>query len=700
MAPLRVLIFVKSTSQARLLIRILDEASCLGRSYSVTHVCSLSDGVALLRGQRFDLAIVDFPTLESEFDLWRKELAAIDLPLIAQRSATATLDSKELLSNGFSEVLNRSELTAEILSRSIRYALDRHQLSKALSDSEERYQLARKGSKDALWDWNLKTRTLLIPPQLKSMLGYAEEEIDDVVDAWFALIHPADVEALAQAIDAHLLGHTAHLEIEHRVLHKSGDVRWLLTRGYAMRDENGKPCRMAGSHTDISHNKEAEAQMTRAAYYDKLTGLPNRTLFTEQLSHLLRQAECSALRSARVLVLGLDRHAEIKDTLGHDADERLMRAFAKRLQRLTQSTDLLARIGNDRFAFLTEEQRMGEYIKAIPACLEEPFSLAGTELFINANIGINDRLNQYDCPETVIRDAQLASSSTRVAEDSHHTVFETNLHTDAIERMQLETDLHHAIVNEEFRLHYQPIISLSSGNISGFEALLRWESPSRGLVMPDEFIGLAEETGLINPIGEWVIQEAIRELADLNSSEAYPDLVSMSVNLSPRQFFQPDLVEMLTLSLSAAKVPAKQLTLEITENVFFDEGDHAERLFRTLKELGVRIHIDDFGTGYSSLSLLRRYPIDRLKIDRSFISGLTTNHEDREIVRAIMALGKSLGKKVVAEGIETRAQLEILEALGCGYGQGHYFAKPDPDTKSWPPPPPNESFLSSLRGRA
>jgi len=680
----------------------LDEAASRGRCYLATHASSLLEGLALMERNKFDLVLADFPKDCEQQALWIEKLSLIsaELPVIAQSSKQSSSDLKAIMGRGISEVLTRGEVSSEILSRSIRYAMDRHQLSQALNDSEERYELARLGSKDALWDWNLRSRKFLIPPQLKKLLGYSEQEIDDVADAWFALIHPADVEALATAIDAHLLGHTRHLELEHRVLHKSGDVRWIHTRGFALRDENGQPCRMAGSHTDITHRKKAEAQMMRAAYYDKLTGLPNRTFFTEQLEHVLRQAKQSETCSSRVIVVGMDRIATVNDTWGRDAGQRLTLAFGKRLQNLAGPTDLLARVGNDSFAFLVQDQGVEDYVQRILACCEEAFGLAGTELFMNVNMGINDRLNEYDCPETVIRDALLASSQARVAEDSHHTVFETALRTEAIERLQLETDLRHAIVKEEFRLHYQPIVSLASGNISGFEALLRWHSSSRGLVMPDTFIGLAEETGLINPIGEWVIQEAIRELADLNASGAYSQPLTISVNLSPKQFFQPDLVEMLALSLSAANVPAEQLTLEITENVFFDEGDRAERLFRALKQLGVRIHIDDFGTGYSSLSLLRRYPVDRLKIDRSFISGLTNNHEDREIVRAIMALGKSLGKVVIAEGIETSEQLAILESLGCGYGQGHYFAKPHPDTSSWPPPPPNESFLSSIGARA
>lgn len=701
------LIVAGSSPQARLLCRYLENLSQNGSSFEVSHVSTLSGGLVEAASRSFDVIIADLPNAIDERDQWVKTLQGVSVstPVIVQTAKTAEAPDESLIGNGIWDELIRGELSSEILNRSIRYALDRHRLNEALNDSEERYQLAQMGAKDALWDWNLKTRTFLIPPQLKQSLGYAPEEIDDVVDSWFALIHPADVEAVAHAIDTHLLGNTCNLELEHRVLHKSGDVRWLHTRGTVLRTDDGHPYRMAGSHTDITARKETEAAMTRAAYYDALTGLPNRVFLSEQISHDLNQFTLNKGQSQselvpQVLLVQMDRFSDVNDTMGREAGQKLVLAFGKRLARLVRGRDLLARVGDNNFAFLIRDDSVENYITRTLETLEKPFGLSGSEIFLNANMGINDRLVEYSCAETVIRDALLAASRAKQNEESHHTVFETSLRTEAIERMQLETDLRHAISKQEFKLHYQPIISLSTGNISGFEALVRWHSPSRGLVMPDRFIPLAEETGLINPIGDWVIQEAVREIAELNKCGLYAEPLSISVNLSPKQFFQPGLVATLAESLLVCDVPPQQLILEITENVFFDEGDRAEVLFRELKMLGVKIHIDDFGTGYSSLSLLRRYPVDQLKIDRSFISGLADNHEDREIVRAIMALGKSLGKNVIAEGIETLEQLDILESFGCGYGQGHYFAKPLPETSSWPPPPANESFLSSLRGQA
>ena len=703
----RVLLIADSLPQARLLSRFLHASPRAGGRFETRHASSLVQGLSEASSGHFDVLVADLPSEASEADRWLTALLDVArlVPVIVQSAKNARPTHAEILGHGIWDELIRGEVSSDILTRSIRYALDRHRLYEALNESEERYRLARMGAKDALWDWSLRTRTFLIPPQLKKSLGYGPQEIDDVVDAWFALVHPEDVEALASAIDAHLMGQTAYLEIEHRVLHKSGHIRWLLTRGSVLRTDDGQPYRMAGSHTDITNKKATEAKMMRATYYDKLTGLPNRSLLSEQIGYDLFQMRLASNdqgdnTGAQVLVVEMDRLSAVTDTLGREAGQGLAVAFAKRLGRLVGGRNLLARIGDNHFAFLIRDENLEDYISRTLQSLEKPFGLQGREIFINANMGIIDHLADYDCPEEVIRDALLATSRAKTNEESHHTVFDTTLRTEAIERIQLETDLRHAIVKQEFKLHYQPIISLSTGNISGFEALLRWHSPTRGLVMPDEFIGLAEETGLINPIGDWVIQEAIREIADLKACGLHRQALSISVNLSPRQFFQADLVKTLADSLRLANVAPELLILEITENVFFDEGDRAETLFRELKALGVKIHIDDFGTGYSSLSILRRYPVDQLKIDRSFISGLTSNHEDREIVRAIMALGKSLGKNVIAEGIETEEQLHLLESFGCGFGQGHYFAKPLPETSSWPPPPDNESFLSSLRAQA
>ena len=420
-------------------------------------------------------------------------------------------------------------------------------------------------------------------------------------------------------------------------------------------------------------------QLTRQAFRDALTGLPNRALFMDRLSHGLTRARRRHEHVA-VLFLDLDRFKIINDTLGHTVGDQLLVEVSNRLGSSLRPGDTVARLGGDEFGLLLEDVADAETAELvalrIEAELAKPLSFEGREVFVTASIGIALSSERLGTPEEVLRDADLAMYHAKAKGKARHEVFDGSMSAPALDRMDLEMDLRSAISRHEFRLHYQPILRLDTGKITEVEALIRWQHEKRGLLQPDEFIGLTEETGLIVPIGQWVLSEACKQ-ARLWQVEypTTPPLV-MSVNLSAKQFQNPKLVEEITQALDESGLAASCLKLEITESTVMQDAPVTLTKLNELKELGVRLAIDDFGTGYSSLGYLKRFPVDTLKIDRSFVKGLSPDGGDNAIVRAVVTVAKSLNMDVTAEGVETEGQLAELKALGCDRGQGFLFARP------------------------
>ena len=557
---------------------------------------------------------------------------------------------------------------------------DRRKAEADLRESEERYALAVQGAHDGLWDWNVAEGMLYVSPRWKSMLGYAVEDVGTTPGEWFRRVHPEDVERMRSAIWAHLEGLTPHFEDEHRIRRRDGSFTWVLSRGLAVRDDNGWAVRMAGSMTDVTQHKIAEERLLRAAFNDALTGLPNRSLFMDRLAHVIASSKRRSETQFAVLFLDLDRFKVVNDSLGHSIGDQLLVAIARRLHDCLRPTDTVARLGGDEFTVLLED--VGDFRGATQVAariqqeLVRPFKLAGHEVFTSVSIGIALGSAEIDDPESLLRNADLAMYRAKANGKARHEVFDADMYAHAMELMQLETDLRHALDRDEFRVHYQPLIALDGGALEGFEALVRWQHPERGLLAPGAFLEVAEETGLIVPIGGWVMREACRQLAHWRREGA--GAVTVSVNLAGGQLRQPDLVADIAEALKSANLDAEALVLEITENVVMERGQESTELLASIKGLGVALHMDDFGTGLSSLAYLRRFPLDALKIDRSFVSGMTADVEDEEIVRTIVTLAGNLGIGVIAEGIETEEQRKHLEAIGCPVGQGYLFAKPLP----------------------
>jgi len=556
---------------------------------------------------------------------------------------------------------------------------ERRQAAEAMRESEERYALAALGSNDGLWDWNLKTNRIFFSARWKEQLGAGGDEIGEEPDEWFDRVHPDDRERLFADLDQHLEGRTANLEVEHRVRHFDGSWRWMLVRGAAVRDGAGKAYRVAGSQTDITARKRAEEKLVHDALHDGLTGLPNRSLFTDRLGQALAfQQRRSDYRFA-VLLLDMDRFKTVNESLGHTQGDALLVQVGQRLRAIARPGDTVARLGGDEFALLlgdfSDPEEPVRTAARVQQALSAPYDLDGTEVFASASIGLASGTRDYSQPEELLRDADTAMYRAKALGRARHAVFQPEMHATARAQLQLDTDLRRAIEREELRLRYQPVVSLGSGRICGCEALIFWEHPARGEIPPGDFIPAAEDTGLIVPIGRWALSNACRDARTWNDALADGNPVSVSVNLSARQLFDPGLLDDVRGALAGSGLPAPRLRLEVTESVIMEHAGTAALLLDQLKALSVGLLLDDFGTGYSSLSYLHRFRFDTLKIDRSFVARLERSGKEVEIVRTIISLARALQMAVVAEGVESASQARQLRELQVDFAQGYWFSR-------------------------
>jgi diguanylate cyclase (GGDEF)-like protein/PAS domain S-box-containing protein len=549
----------------------------------------------------------------------------------------------------------------------------------SLSDREERYSLVVNSTNDGLWDWDLGTNQISFCYRWKKMIGHAQEEIGTSTQEWFKRIHPDDVETVETEITAHLLGLTPQFQNEHRLRHRDGKYRWMRCRGMAVWETSREAYRMAGSITDITEQKEAEEQLLHNAFHDSLTGLPNRTLFMNKLKRALARINQGDEYLFAILFLDLDRFKVINDSLGHHVGDQLLIALSQRLEAAIRPGDMVARLGGDEFAIILD--RIKSVTDATQAAariqhdLLAPFKLSGHEVVVSASIGISHSLVPYSSPDEFIRNADIAMYRAKEHGRGSFELFDMGMQERVSERLQLEVDLRRALSRQEFQVHFQPIISLDDWRITGFEALARWNHPEKGYITPLKFIPIAEETGQIIEIGLWVLNESCKQIRKWQ--EVYPanPPLTISVNLSGVQFCDPNLIDNIKRILSEAGLDASSLKIEITESAIIENIDAATDILNRLKELGIRILLDDFGTGYSSLSYLHRFPIDTLKIDRSFVTAMNME-KNAEIVSTILTLAQNLGMDVIAEGVETREQIMKLSDMKCDYVQGFMLSKP------------------------
>jgi len=630
---------------------------------------------AVVRGAH-DVYLLDYRLGErSGLDLLREAGGAgRGAPMILLTGQGGDEVDAEAMRAGAADYLIKGTLEATLLGRSIRYAVERARVSRALRESEERYHRLVELSPDAI-------------------LVHADGEVVFVNGAGVRLLRAETGEQIVGRHIKQFVRHDRQDGVGRRICGADGDAAFL--EETLVRSDGTEVCVEAAAvpfvykdrpamqvvARDISRRKQMEEKLLHDAFHDALTGLPNRALFMDHLRLAVERAKRPKKKYLfAVLFLDLDRFKVINDSLGHTMGDQVLVAMAARIQKCLRHLDTVARFGGDEFAVLLDGvEDVNDTIRVAQRLQRElttPINVGGHEVFTSVSIGIALSDTGYERPEDVVRDADTAMYRAKAAGKSRYEIFDTAMHSRAVALLRLETDLRRAVEREEFVVYYQPIVSLSDDSIQGFEALVRWRHPERGLVAPSEFIPVAEETGLIIPLGRWVLSESCRQMHRLQASSVAP--LSLSVNLSGRQFMQPDLVGQVKQILTETGFDPHRLHLEITESSVIENTETVTEMLLQLRALGIRLSMDDFGTGYSSLSYLHRFPIHTLKIDRSFVSG---GDGENEIVRTIIMLARNMGMDIVAEGVETKEQLAYLKSLKCEYGQGFLFSRPlDLDT--------------------
>ena len=557
----------------------------------------------------------------------------------------------------------------------------------------------RKGSEESLREAEQKYRTLVeqIPvvayidradgsdtplytsPQIEGLIGYTPEE-GSGVRLWREHLHSEDRERVLAADERFERADEKRFGAEYRLIAKDGSVVWVLEDAVLVKDATGSPLYWQGILYDITERKEAEKWLEHRTLHDLLTDLPNRLLLLDRLGHALARTEREGRGQVAVLFMDLDRFKVINDSLGHEAGDRLLVAVAERLKGYMRPEDTLARFSGDEFVVLVEDVESPEQAIRVAErihtdVLESSFVLEGREIYVGTSVGIALGNARTKSAEDLLRNADMAMYRAK-REGSGYSMFDPALYEWAVRRLQLENDLRRAIEGEELVLHYQPIFDLDNQGVWGVEALVRWQHPERGLVMPEEFIPLGEETGLIAPMGRWVLEEACRRTKEWQQSYPSSAPLGVIVNFSATQLRHPDCVRSIEEALTTSGLDTGSLILDVTESTFLDVFENDTLPLKRIEKLGVKIFIDDFGTGYSSLSYLKRLPASALKIDKSFVAGLGEDSEDTAIVRMVVDLAHTLGLESIAEGVENEEQVRLLGGMGCKYAQGYYWQRP------------------------
>jgi diguanylate cyclase (GGDEF)-like protein/PAS domain S-box-containing protein len=550
----------------------------------------------------------------------------------------------------------------------------------SLKASEERFALAMRGANDGLWDWNLETNVVYYSPRWKSMLGYRDEEIANTLDSWIALVHPDDRHRVLSEIANYAKERNESFSTEMRLKHKNG--RWIsvLSRAFlASRAADGHPIRLIGTNTDITELREKEALILKQANYDPLTGMPNRRLFFDRLELEIRKAERTHSTVA-LLFIDLDRFKDVNDTLGHGKGDLLLIEAARRINQCVRESDTIARLGGDEFTIILTEFGDPIHLERIAQdviqALSTPFELGNSDRgYISGSIGIALYPNDARDAESLIKHADRAMYQAKANGRRRFSYFTQSMQEQAMEKLALTNDLRHALAKNELEVYYQPIVETATGRITKAEALLRWHHPQRGPVSPSVFVPLAEEARLIEEIGNWVFQQVLDNVQ--RCQELYGCHIQVSVNKSPIQFEAlagHDWMRRLERQPSLAA----NIAVEITEGLLLKESDVVKERLLDYRNRGIEVSIDDFGTGFSALSYLKRFDIDYIKIDRSFVHLVAEDASDKALTEAIVVMAHKLGIKVIAEGVETEAQRDLLTGFGCDYLQGFLYSPPVP----------------------
>jgi diguanylate cyclase (GGDEF)-like protein/PAS domain S-box-containing protein len=560
---------------------------------------------------------------------------------------------------------------------SFRDITERKQAEEALLESEYKLRTLFENMNEGLVQVNNDEIIEFVNDRFCEMTGYGREELTGKC-AFDIFLDEDGHQIVSEANKEREKGVSGHYELQLRK--KSGEMLWTIVGGAPIINAEGVIIGTMGVFTDITERKEVEERLKRDALHDGLTGLANRKLFINHLQMAIERGKRGSQNSYAVLFLDFDRFKGINDSLGHSAGDSLLKQIARRLELSLRSGDLLARLGGDEFTILLNELADTEHAVQVAERIQNdlniPFMIGEQEIFMSASVGIALSSAGHISAEDMLRDADIAMYRAKSKGKAQHQIFDQAMHKYAINKLQLETEMHHALQRGEFCLFYQPIINLETNVLMGFEALVRWQHPERGMVPPNEFIPMAEENGLVIPLGRWILYESCRQMREWQNNNPWAKSLTVSINLSCKQFLQSDLTEQVVASLVSTQLEPRCLKLEITESHLMENSQMSVTALHRLRECGVELCLDDFGTGYSSLSYLHRLPVTYLKIDRSFVTRMIESRENREIVQTIVKLAQNLKMKVIAEGIESIDQLMHLKQLGCEYGQGYLISAP------------------------
>lgn len=570
-------------------------------------------------------------------------------------------------------------VTAVILYSLFRQTLQQQKcIEESLQASEERWKFALEGSGDGVWDWDIPSDHVFRSVRWHEIYGYTENEITATATAGRELVHPDDLAILIGDVQNYFSGNNDVYISEFRLRCKDGSWKWTLARGMTVsRSKDGKPVRMIGTHTDITNRKTSEAQVTHLAHYDQLTGLPNRVLFLDRFRQDIKKAQRTG-QTVTLMFLDLDKFKEVNDSLGHDMGDMLLKNVAQRLESCVRESDTVARMGGDEFTIILNDMNSQINIERIAQDILDkvtsPFHLADEVIHVSTSIGISNYPKDGSEVELLLKNADQAMYAAKEQGRNRFQYFTPTMQEEALKRMRLISDLWGALNDNQFRVYYQPIVDLATGAVYKAEALIRWQHPTRGLVSPDEFIPVAEDTGLIVDIGDWLFNEVANQTAKWK--QHYPNL-QVSVNKSPVQFRSvhdncTNWIEQLKL----LGLSGESFIVEITEGLLLDARESVINQLNAFREAGMKVAIDDFGTGYSSLAYLRKFDIDFVKIDRSFTSNIIPNSSDMVLCEAIIEMSHKLGMQVIAEGVETHEQRDLLRNAGCDFAQGYLYSRP------------------------
>ncbi|AGA68329.1 PAS domain S-box/diguanylate cyclase (GGDEF) domain-containing protein [Desulfitobacterium dichloroeliminans LMG P-21439] len=568
--------------------------------------------------------------------------------------------------------MNLFKLAIKELADSI-HELKQHR--NALALSEQRLELAVEGSDCGIWDWNLEHSSYYFSSKYTEILGYEEGEVNFTYDTWLYLLHPDDRDETLKAVDDYLQSESGSLEIMYRMKRKTEDYIWILCKARAIHDDHHKVIRLAGTHTDITKKKHLENKLHASAYYDSLTGLPNRFFFEEKINELISGSRAEKFT---LLYMDIDNFKNINDSVGHASGDLFVKHIADRIKQHTSPADFVARLGGDEFAIIykgmNQEEEIARTVQDLQNSLRKPWTVDNHEFFISTSIGIALYPEHGEDLASIFKNVDIALYLVKKNGKDNYRFYSLEAQNKMLEQIALINYLRHAIEYNEFQLLYQPIINMTDESLIGAEALIRWTHPKLGFISPSEFIPLAEETGLIYDIEKWVIKTALRQKKQWLESQ-YPD-VKISINLSGKSLTCVEMIEEVKTLLRETGLKANSVQFEVTETSLMKDLETSIRNLKEIKAMGIEIALDDFGTGYSSLTYLKKLPIDVVKLDIDFIKNIASAEHDCLIVKHMIHLIHDLNLQVVAEGIEEAEQSAILKTMACDYGQGYFYSRP------------------------